>query len=129
MPSSTKVAVVAGATVFSIAAFRVGQASVPAHSVPRARASVVRLRAREKGRVRATIVKRKATMEKVESSMARKAERELDRASTETARLTSRLRGDEMDALLAFAKARHWSPTTALRAILREKFLGEKIPF
>jgi hypothetical protein len=73
-------------------------------------------------------VKSKATLRRSESATA-DAEADPRGAATGSARLTARLRGDEMDALVAFAKAHHWTATTAIRAILREKFLGERIPF
>lgn len=44
-------------------------------------------------------------------------------------RLTIRLRGDEYDALVAFAKERYWEKSVALRLILRERLFGEKLPF
>jgi hypothetical protein len=44
-------------------------------------------------------------------------------------RVTVRLHGDEYDALVAFAKGRYWEKSVALRLILREKLLGEKLPF
>jgi hypothetical protein len=56
-------------------------------------------------------------------------ERGLPRPTPDSARLTARLSGDEMDALLAVAKEHRWTATTALRVILREKLLGEKVPF
>lgn len=74
-------------------------------------------------------MKRKATTRDGESPAAQNAERGLPKATTDSPRLTARLRGEEMDALVAFAKAHRWTPTTALRAILRERFLGEKLPF
>lgn len=44
-------------------------------------------------------------------------------------RVTVRLHGDEYDALVSFAKGRYWEKSVALRLILREKLLGEKLPF
>lgn len=44
-------------------------------------------------------------------------------------RVTVRLHGDEYDALVAFAGSRYWEKSVALRLILREKLLGEKLPF
>lgn len=44
-------------------------------------------------------------------------------------RVTVRLHGDEYDALVAFAKGRYWEKSVALRLILREKLLSEKLPF
>ena len=44
-------------------------------------------------------------------------------------RVTVRLHGDEYDALVAFAKNHYWEKSVALRLILREKLLGEKLPF
>lgn len=44
-------------------------------------------------------------------------------------RVTVRLHGDEYDALVEFAKGRYWEKSVALRLILREKLLGERLPF
>ena len=44
-------------------------------------------------------------------------------------RVTVRLHGDEYDALVAFARGRYWEKTVALRLILRETLLSEKLPF
>ena len=44
-------------------------------------------------------------------------------------RVTVRLHGDEYDALVAFAKGRYWEKSVALRLILRERLLSEKLPF
>ena len=39
------------------------------------------------------------------------------------------LRQEELVALDAYARARHWDRATALRAILRGELFGEKPPF
>ena len=44
-------------------------------------------------------------------------------------RVTVRLHGDEYEALVRFAKERYWEKSVALRLILREKLLGETLPF
>jgi hypothetical protein len=47
----------------------------------------------------------------------------------ESPRLAVLLRGDEIEALNAFAAAHRWPISTAIRALLREKLMGEKLPF
>lgn len=49
--------------------------------------------------------------------------------TVESPRITVLLRGDELDALTAFARAHRWPLSTAIRALLRERLLDEELPF
>jgi hypothetical protein len=58
-----------------------------------------------------------------------KSRRGLPELASDSPRLTAVLPHDLVEALDAFAKAHRWRTSTAIRAILREKLLGETLPF
>lgn len=62
-------------------------------------------------------------------SPVRNSEGGLPQVTSESPRLTARFHEDELEALAEFAKAHRWRTSTAIRAILRERLLGEKLPF
>jgi hypothetical protein len=71
----------------------------------------------------------KQARKKLEREHRAPAERGLPPCSGDSPRLTAHLRSEEVEALAAFAKARHWTISTAIRAILRERLLDDGIPF
>jgi hypothetical protein len=58
-----------------------------------------------------------------------KNDQRLPPCTEDSPRLTALLRPEELEALRSFAENHHWRISTAVRAILREKLFGEKMPF
>lgn len=128
MSTPTSKMAVAGATVHSLSTFQLARATVPASTtLPSngARAEIIPLRPRVKNV--ATAATKRAALTEVDATPP-SAARGLPRPKTSAPRVTARLCEEEREALTAFANERCWTPTTALRAILREKLLGETLP-
>jgi hypothetical protein len=49
--------------------------------------------------------------------------------TVDSPRISFLLRGDEIEALRAFAQAHRWPLSTAVRALLREQLMDEELPF
>ena len=65
----------------------------------------------------------------IDESEAKSERRGLPPPGAGAPRLTTILRGDELDVLTQFARDHRWSLSTAIRAILREKLFGKIVPF